>query len=60
MFREKITMYVWGTPVIVSLDIYIWIMRGVTRDIRLKRACMVLNKRKRERRLFNGNSKTSR
>ena len=52
MFREKITMYVWGTPVTVSLDVYIWIMRGVTYGIRLKRACMVLNKRRRERRLF--------
>lgn len=52
MFNEKITMYVWGTPVTVSLDVYIWVMRGNTRDTRFKRACMVLNKRRAERRLF--------
>ena len=52
MFLEQVTMYVWGTPCTVTLDVYIWIMRGETRDIRLKRACMVLNKRKRERRYF--------
>ena len=48
MFLETITMYVWGTPCTVTLDVYIWIMRGETRNIRLKRAQMVVDKRKRE------------
>ena len=50
--KHKVTMYVWGTPVTISLNVYLWVMRGETRNIRLKRAIMVLNKRKRERRLF--------
>ena len=48
----KITMYVWGVPVTVSLNIYLWVMRGETRERRFKRANMVLNKRKREGRYF--------
>ena len=42
MFKEKTTMYVWGTPVTISFDVYLWIMKGETRDIRLKRAMKVL------------------
>ena len=48
----KITMYVWGTPVTISLNVYLWVMRGETREHRFKRACMVLLKRRREGRLF--------
>ena len=48
MFDNKFTMYVWGTPCTVSYDVYIWIMRGETREIRFRRACMTLNKRKKE------------
>lgn len=44
----KMTMYVWGTPVTITYNVYIWIMRGETRDIRFKRAYMVLNKRRQE------------
>lgn len=48
MFKEKITMYVWGTPVTTSFDVYLWIMKGETRDIRLKRAMKVLCLHKRK------------
>lgn len=48
MFKEYTTMYVWGTPVSLSFDVYIWIMRGETRNIRFKRAIKVLNKRRKE------------
>ena len=48
----KTTMYVWGTPVTISMNVYLWIMKGETREIRFRRACKVLNKRKREGRLF--------
>ena len=42
----KITMYVWGFPVTVSLNVYLWVMRGENIEHRFKRAFMVLNKRK--------------
>lgn len=48
----KTIMYVWGVPVTISLNIYLWVMRGETREKRFKRAIMVLNKRKLEGRYF--------
>ena len=59
MFKDNITMYVWGTPVPVTLDVYLWVMNGETRSIRFKRAIMVLNNRENKRGgIFNGIRKT--
>lgn len=52
MLKDTLTMYVWGTPVTVSYDVYFWVMKGNTRDIRFKRANMVLNKRRKDGKYF--------
>ena len=50
MSKQYRIMYIWGTQVSLSYDLYTWIMRGETREIRFRRAIKVLIKRRKESR----------